>query len=76
MSKSATDSSIYKEYFQHTKNYQSQYGERTVVLMQVGAFFEVYGIKNEAGTIIEVSTPDSIQDNYRVLPGDSQTTRA
>ena len=26
----------------------------------------------EAGTIIEVSTPDSVQDNYRVLPGDSQ----
>ena len=25
-----------------------------------------------AGTIIEVSTPDSIQDNYRVFPGDSQ----
>jgi len=26
----------------------------------------------EAGTIIEVSTPDSIKDNYRVMPGDSQ----
>ena len=26
----------------------------------------------ESGTIIEVSTPDSIEDNYRVLPGDSQ----
>jgi len=26
----------------------------------------------EEGTIIEVSTPDSVQDNYRVLPGDSQ----
>jgi len=26
----------------------------------------------EAGTIIEVSTADSIEDNYRVLPGDSQ----
>lgn len=26
----------------------------------------------EQGTIIEVSTQDSIQDNYRVLPGDSQ----
>jgi quercetin dioxygenase-like cupin family protein len=25
-----------------------------------------------AGTIIEVSTPDSVEDNYRVLPGDSQ----
>ena len=28
----------------------------------------------EAGTIIEVSTPDSVEDNYRVLPGDSQLT--
>lgn len=26
----------------------------------------------EAGTIIEVSTPDSVEDNYRVKPGDSQ----
>jgi mannose-6-phosphate isomerase-like protein (cupin superfamily) len=26
----------------------------------------------EEGTIIEVSTPDSIEDNYRVMPGDSQ----
>jgi len=26
----------------------------------------------EAGMLIEVSTPDSVEDNYRVLPGDSQ----
>jgi mannose-6-phosphate isomerase-like protein (cupin superfamily) len=26
----------------------------------------------QAGTIIEVSTPDSVEDNYRVMPGDSQ----
>jgi len=26
----------------------------------------------EAGTIVEVSTPDSVEDNYRVFPGDSQ----
>ena len=26
----------------------------------------------QAGTVIEVSTPDSVEDNYRVLPGDSQ----
>ena len=26
----------------------------------------------EEGTIIEVSTPDSVEDNYRVEPGDSQ----
>ena len=28
-----------------------------------------------AGTIIEVSTPDSVEDNYRVAPGDSQSAR-
>lgn len=27
----------------------------------------------EEGTIIEVSTPDSVEDNYRIMPGDSQT---
>ena len=26
----------------------------------------------EAGTIIEVSTADSVEDNYRISPGDSQ----
>jgi mannose-6-phosphate isomerase-like protein (cupin superfamily) len=26
----------------------------------------------EEGTLIEVSTPDSVEDNYRVMPGDSQ----
>lgn len=25
------------------------------------------------GTIIEVSTPDSVEDNYRIMPGDSQS---
>ena len=27
----------------------------------------------EVGEIIEVSTPDSVEDNYRILPGHSQT---
>jgi mannose-6-phosphate isomerase-like protein (cupin superfamily) len=26
----------------------------------------------EQGTIVEVSTPDSVEDNYRIAPGDSQ----
>ena len=30
----------------------------------------------EAGTIIEVSTPDSVEDNYRVQPGDSQKSNS
>ena len=35
---------LIKEYFELTKNYQTEYGENTILLMQVGAFFEVYGI--------------------------------
>lgn len=27
----------------------------------------------EEGVLVEVSTPDSVEDNYRVLPGDSQS---
>ena len=37
--------SIYGEYFKYTEEYQKKYGKHSVVLMQVGAFFEVYGIK-------------------------------
>ena len=29
-------------------------------------------ICTESGTVVEVSTADSVEDNYRVLPGDSQ----
>jgi DNA mismatch repair protein MutS len=38
--------SLIKEYFELTKRFQGEYGENTIVLMQVGAFFEVYGIKS------------------------------
>lgn len=34
---------LIKEYFALTQKYTAEYGERTVVLLQVGAFFEVYG---------------------------------
>ena len=36
--------SLINEYFDLTKRYQDEYGENTILLMQVGAFFEVYGI--------------------------------
>lgn len=38
--------SITEEYFQLTSIYKNKYGKRTIVLLQVGAFFEVYGLKN------------------------------
>ncbi len=38
---------LIKEYFELTRKYQSEYGENTILLMQVGAFFEVYGNYNK-----------------------------
>jgi DNA mismatch repair protein MutS len=40
------ETSIYTDYFTLSKEYQSKYGENTILLMQVGAFFEIYGLKN------------------------------
>jgi DNA mismatch repair protein MutS len=38
---------LVKEYFELTKNYKNEYGVKTIVLMQVGAFFEVYGLEDK-----------------------------
>jgi DNA mismatch repair protein MutS len=39
--------SLITEYFELTQKYQEEYGENTILLMQVGAFFEVYGVYNK-----------------------------
>jgi DNA mismatch repair protein MutS len=51
--------SLIKEYFELTKKYQDEYGENTILLMQVGAFFEVYGINDKKSQTI---TGSKIQD--------------
>lgn len=54
--------SLIKEYFELTKKYQSEYGENTILLMQVGAFFEVYGINDiETHSIIGSKIQDFSQ---------------
>jgi len=40
------ESGIYFEYFKISKEYQDKYGKHTVLLMQVGSFFEIYGLKD------------------------------
>ena len=47
--------SITDEYFQLTEEYTKKYGKNTIVLLQVGAFFEVYGLKNTKTNTIEKS---------------------
>jgi DNA mismatch repair protein MutS len=43
--------SLIKEYLELTKKYSDEYGELTIVLMQNGAFFEVYGLKDKNDNI-------------------------
>ena len=38
---------LIKEYFELSKKYQNDYGENIILLMQVGSFFEVYGIHDK-----------------------------
>jgi len=39
---------LLREYFELTKKYQDEYGENTLLLMQVGSFFEVYATIDKA----------------------------
>ena len=43
--------SFIKDYFVLTKQYVDEYGEKTILLMQCGAFFEVYGLKDKGDLI-------------------------
>lgn len=43
--------SLIKDYFKKTKELNEKYGEKSIVLMQVGSFFEVYGYKKSNGDI-------------------------
>ena len=52
MSKKTDSPNIMSEYIELTRKYQTIYGVKTVVLLQVGAFFEIYGLKDET-TITE-----------------------
>ena len=54
MSKKQEDS-ILIDYFKYTKIYQSKYGNNTIVFMQVGAFFEVYSLKNPNNQLYEIT---------------------
>ena len=45
-SSKTTKPSIFKEYCHYLHKYKEKYGEKTVVLMQVGSFYEIYAILN------------------------------
>ena len=45
---------IVDDYISYYKKYQKKYGSKTVVLMQVGSFFEIYGVDNETEKIVNI----------------------
>jgi len=44
------------DYFIHQINFEKKYGKKTIVLMQVGTFFEIYGVNNETEKIGDAQT--------------------
>jgi DNA mismatch repair protein MutS len=46
--------SLTNEYFRLSLDYQTKYGVKTIVLMQVGAFFEMYGTKTDSSIMFDV----------------------
>jgi len=43
--------SIVNDYLELTHKYKEEYGDKTVVLLQVGAFFEIYGLKTDKNEV-------------------------
>ena len=65
--------SIVKEYLDLTSKYKKEYGEKTLVLLQVGAFFEIYGLKTDDGNIFGSNIEEIWLSFYhRVINTDSR----
>lgn len=54
-----------KDYFKLYREYQTQYGDKTVLLMQCGGFYEVYQYENEGYNIKELSQIMNVQYTKR-----------
>ncbi len=59
--------SLISSYFEMTKTYIAEYGEKTIVLMMVGVFYEMYGEKNNNGSMIpETITGSKIEEISKI----------
>lgn len=55
---------VIKNYFKYSQSYSKEYGEKTIVLMQVGAFFEMYGLQDKHNPTMYIGT--QIEDICKV----------
>ena len=51
---------LVKEYFELCNKYQNEYGNKTILLMQVGSFYECYGVKTKNKNINTIGSNDAI----------------
>ena len=59
--------SIVQEYLDLTQKWKKEYGEKTLVLMQVGSFLEVYALINPNGTYTGSNIEDFSKINEMVI---------
>jgi DNA mismatch repair protein MutS len=57
--------SLILTYLEYTKTYLEEYGDKTVVLMMVGSFYEIYGVKSGEG-INKTITGSKIEDIAKI----------
>ena len=57
------NANLMKDYFEKSNKYIKEYGENTILLMQVGSFFEVYGLKDISDGVMKGS---NIEDFSRI----------
>ena len=64
---------IIEDYLSFTLKYKNEYGEKTIVLMQVGSFFEVYGVIEEDGSYSGSSIADFSRINEMLIANKTNT---
>ena len=63
---------IVEEYLSLTLKWKEEYGEKTVVFMQVGSFFEIYALHDQYGKIIGSNLKEIASINDLVIANKSQ----
>jgi len=58
---------IINDYLEHTVHWKKQYGEKTLVLMQVGSFYEVYALKDGGGKLVGSNIEDFSRINDMLI---------
>ena len=58
---------LVKEYLELTNQYKKEYGEKTIILMEVGSFFEVYALINPDGTYTGSNIEEFAKMNEMVI---------